>query len=207
MAPGKLDIDRLLTVASRDEMRALLRGPVRTPSLPEAQRLAAHAAALSPNLTKLRLGVVHTYTSDLLDPWFAFSGALQGFEIEPYHAAYGLNLHEALDGSGLLSHRPDITLLLLQREDIHPELSNPVTALAPAEQETLRNEALDRLSMITGTFRAVPVGQLVVTLLPASAPPSLGLYDLQVKRLARTHLTRAGMHSRPRHWKTHLPSS
>ena len=111
MTPGKLDINRLLAAATRNEMRALLRGSVRTPSLPEAQRLTAHAAALSPDPTILRLGVVHTYTSDLLDPWFAFSGALQGFEIEPYHAPYGLNLQEALEGSGLLSHRPDITLL------------------------------------------------------------------------------------------------
>lgn len=182
MRSAKLDIEQLLTLGSRDELRAQLRGPSRTLTLTQAQRLSAYAASLSPAPTELRVGIVHTYTSDLLDPWFALAGALQGFDVKTYHAPYGLGLQEAEEGSGLLAHEPDVTVLLLQREDLHPALSNPVSALDSKEQEALLADVLDRLLGIVATFRAAPVGQLLLSLLPAAAAPSLGLYDIQAER-------------------------
>ena len=84
-------------------------------SLPQAQRLAAHAASLEPGAPALRLAVVHTYTSDLLDPWLSLAGALQGLRVETYHAPYGLALQEATASSQLMAHSPDLTVFLLQR--------------------------------------------------------------------------------------------
>ena len=60
----------------------------------------------------LRIGFVHTYTSDLLDAWLVMAGAVQGAEVQAYHAPYGLALQEASPQSGLVNHKPQVTVLL-----------------------------------------------------------------------------------------------
>jgi FkbH-like protein len=174
--------DELLAIRNRAELRAAIsRSRVRL-SLPQAQRLVSHAESLGPADQCLRLGIVHTYTSDLLDPWLALAAALQGLELHTYHAAYGLNLQEAQAGSGLVTHKPDLTLLLLRREDLHADLAKPLAGRSPTYQESLRKEVLDRLSDIVGRFRAQKVGQIVLTLLPPMASPGLGIYDALSER-------------------------
>jgi FkbH-like protein len=182
MTTRKPTLESLLTASSRSELRACLRGLKWRPALAEAQRLANFAAQLDGPRPELRIGVVHTYTSELLDPWFELAGGLQGLDLKIYHAPYGLNLQEALEGSGLRAHRPDITLLLMQREDLHPALRDPVVVLDAKGQDALRTEALDRLLMVLATFREAPIGQILFSLLPSSAAPALGLYDLQSER-------------------------
>ena len=150
--------------------------------VPQAQRIAAHARTLPATRQPLRIGIVHTYTSDLLDPWFELAGALHGLDVEVYHAPYGLALQEASPGSALLRHEPHITLLMLRREDLHPEFANPVVGLDAEAQTRLRQQALARLQEIVGLFRAQKVGQIVLTLLPALAEPALGAYDAQAER-------------------------
>lgn len=148
----------------------------------QAQRLAAHARTLGDPAGELRLGIVHTYTSDLLDPWLELAGALHGLQTVTHHAPYGLALHEARPDSALVTHRPDITLLLFRREDLHPQLDAPLVGLDADAQLRLRREALARLQELVLAFRAQPLGHLVVTLLPAVAGPSMGLYDAQFER-------------------------
>ena len=133
----------------------------------------------SPHVQSLRLGIIHTYTSDLLDPWLAMAAALQGLELQTYHAPYGLTVQEAQANSGLVTHEPDLTLLLLQREDLHPDLAKPLVGFSPARREELRKEVLERLRGIVGRFRAHKVGQIVLTLLPSLLSPGLGIYDAQ----------------------------
>lgn len=179
---AKDPFDTLLQIESRAALHrevALTQaaiGPV------QAQRLIARARTLGPVAGELRLGIVHTYTSDLLDPWFELAAALQGLESKVYHAPYGLALQEAQAGSPLVAHRPDITLLMLRREDLHPALAAPIVGLEDADQDRVRTEALQRLRDVLSMFRAQAVGYLVVTLLPSLAPPSLGLYDAQHER-------------------------
>src|SRR5690348_15078870 len=59
----------LLALRTRAELRAILATTGIRVTLPQAQRLAAHADALEPAVQSLRLAIVHTYTSDLLSPW------------------------------------------------------------------------------------------------------------------------------------------
>jgi FkbH-like protein len=73
-------------------------------------------------------------------------------------------------------------LMLLRREDLHPDLARPVVALLPDEQAALSSHALDRLFTIIEAFRAQRVGHLVVTILPERAGPALGVYDPQSER-------------------------
>jgi FkbH-like protein len=173
----KVELDRLLSARHLGDLRGEMsraRGPL---TLPEVQQITAHAQALTGDARPLRIACVHTYTSDLLDPWFALAGALQGLDAQVHHAPYGLALQEASPDSALVRHAPAITLLMLRREDLHPELSRPVTALPGADRSRLRDEALANLRGWVERFRAQPVGHLVVTILPALAAPTLGHYD------------------------------
>lgn len=171
-----LQIDDRARLCREVQVAAGAMGPAQT------QRLLAHARALAPAMDALRLGVVHTYTSDLLDPWLELAAALQGLDLHTYHAPYGLALQQAQADSALVAHRPDITLLMLRREDLHPELVAPVVCLDAEAQQLLREQAAARLLEIVALFRAQPVGHLVVTLLPSLAGPALGLFDIQSDR-------------------------
>ncbi|MBS0446985.1 MAG: HAD-IIIC family phosphatase [Proteobacteria bacterium] len=173
----KAELDRLLSTPHLGDLRgemARLRGPL---SLPEAQQVTEHAKTLAGELKPLPIAIVHTYTSDLLDPWLALAGALQGLDVQPYHAPYGLALQEATPDSALVRHRPAITLLMLRREDLHPDLSRPITGLAGDAQAALRDAVLANLREWVGLFRIQPVGHLIVTVLPSLAAPTLGHYD------------------------------
>jgi FkbH-like protein len=181
MSNRQLDLEKLLAFRSRDALRQALRQTA-SPILPQIQRLTDHAAGLTPAMRELRLAVVHSYTSELLDPWLGLAGALEGLDVETYHAPYGLNLAEADAKSGLVAHRPDITLMLLRREDLHPDLARPVVGLRPDEQAKLASQAHDRFLAIVTAFRAHNIGHLVVTILPEQAGPALGVYDPQSER-------------------------
>src|SRR5437870_400253 len=158
MYKRKPELEKLLTLGARDALR-------------QAQQLSDHCAGLAPAMRDLRLGVVHSYTSDLLDPWLSLAGALEGLKVTTYHAPYGLGLEEADARSGLVAHSPDITLILLRREDLHPDLARPVVALPPDQQATLSSQALDRLFTIIAAFRAHKLGHLIVTILQEQTGP------------------------------------
>lgn len=181
MANARPAFDDLLAHTSRSALQSEL---ARWPSpltLPQAEQLRAHAIALEPAPQPLRLAVVHTYTSDLLEPWLGLQSALEGFTLHAYHAPYGLAMQEAAPGSPLVAHGPDVTLLMLRREDLHPDLSRPIVAAGAERLDALRAACVARVAEITAAFRAQPVGQIVLTLLPPLLPPSLGLHDAQAE--------------------------
>ena len=181
MSNRQLDLEKLLALGSRDALRQALRQTA-PPMLPQIQRLTDHAAGLAPAMRELRLGIVHSYTSELLDPWLCLAGALEGLDVKTHHGPYGLNLEQADARSSLVAHSADITLMLLRRGDLHPDLAGPVVALSPDKQANLSSQALDRLFPIIEAFRAQSVGLLVVTILPEQRGPALGVYDLQSER-------------------------
>jgi FkbH-like protein len=179
---GQDRFEDFLNARSRAELRGLVSRSGVKLTLPQAQRLVSHAESLERPTQCLRLGVVHTYTSDLLNPWLELAAALHGFELRTYHAPYGLSPLEAEEGSGLVAHEPDLTLLLLRREDLHPELAGPVVRFTSAQQEELGEEALERLRGLVGRFRARKTGQIVLTVLPSMLSPGLGVFDAQSER-------------------------
>ncbi len=75
--------ENLLTARSRTELRSLVAGSRMKITLPQAQQVVAHAQSLEPVVQVLRLGIVHTYTSDLLNPWLDLAAVLQGLKLEP----------------------------------------------------------------------------------------------------------------------------
>jgi FkbH-like protein len=175
-------VEPLLTSASLAELRARIATVDGALTLPQAKRLQEHARGLTGDPYELRLGIIHTYTSDLLTPWLDFAAALQGCTVDTYHAPYGLAMQEAQPGSDLLQHAPDITVFMLQREDLHPALREPVVGFPLEEQQKLLEQVVDRVIQILRQFRALNVGQLVLTLLPTLSGPALGQYDRQSER-------------------------
>ncbi len=176
MVNPKADPDALFGVESRAALLAAVAGWRQPLTLPQVRRLTEMATGFGPALQPLRLAIVHTYTSDLLDPWLAMHAALAGFDLQCHHAPHGLALQEAQPGSGLLAHRPDITLLMLRREDLHPDLAAPIVGLDAKQLDALRQACLAQVQAIVGAFRSQAVGQLQLSILPSPAAPALGIY-------------------------------
>lgn len=181
VATVKLGFDDILRCGTLGDLQLALRAWQPPLSLPQAERLRSHIRSIGTPLQSLRLSVVHTYTSDLLDPWIELQTALEGFELKTYHAPYGLALQEARHDSALVAHNPDLTLLMLRREDLHPALSRPIVALDGTQRDAVRVQSLNRLREIVSTFRAYPLGQIALSLLPSPLPVSLGQHDVQVE--------------------------
>ena len=182
MAKAKISFDDLLAIGTRAELRAIIAASRISLSLNEAQSLVARIQTFEPPAHTLRLAIAHSYTSELLDPWLLLAAALQGVDLHTYHAPYGMTVQLADENSAFVKHKPDITLLMLQREDLHPDLDKPLAGFSTAGLETLRAEILERLGNMVGKIRQHKVGQIVLTLLPAFQGPGLGLYDAQSER-------------------------
>jgi len=178
-------IDAFARANSLPELRAAVARRGGALSLAESRVATDHARRLCAEPQTLRVAIVHTYTSELLEPWLECFAALHGLALSLFHAPYGLDLQQASAESALVAHAPEITLLLLQRNDLHPGLSRPVTAYEASEREQLHAAALKQLQQVVTAFRAQSVGQLVVTLLPEPRRPTLGMYDAQAANSER----------------------
>ncbi len=170
-------LEKLLTAPNGPALNRALTQRQFVPTPPQLERLSEHLEAVDPPRKTVRLGIVHTYTSELLDPWLHFTAALNQIALNIYHAPYGVTVQEAQPGSQLVAHQPDVTLLLLRREDLHPALQMPLSCVNGKERKTLAMEILGNLSAMLEQFRRSIEGQLVLTLLPATDHPGLGLYD------------------------------
>lgn len=177
MSTQPTPIQRALGAKTRAELLDAL-GPGRPAlALPDIQRLTGHLDALGEATIPLRLAVLHTYTSDLLDPYVRFEALVQGLAPAVYHAPYGAIVQEAQPGSGLVAHKPDLTVILLRWEDLDPALSSAFAAQSPAEADALAERACGRLLQQVQAVRAAVSGHLLVTLLPVDHGPGLGDYD------------------------------
>jgi FkbH-like protein len=129
----------------------------------------------------VRLGFVHTYTSELFDPYLRFEAALQGLKAEIYHAPYGVALSETEKGSGLREHAPDLTVFFLRWEDLHPALGEGLGARISESGRGLLDEAVAALATLVSAFRKVLGGHLLVTLLPPMVGPGAGISDVNAQ--------------------------
>lgn len=150
-----------------------------TLSLQDAARVQSYATELRSSEQSLKLAFIHTYTSELLDPWLDLHCSLAGYSSHVYHAPYGLAVQEMHSESALVKFAPDVTVLLLRQSDLDPDLSTPLTSFDAENLDELMIRARDRLSQIISILRQQSVGQIVVTLLPDSFEPALGLYERQ----------------------------
>lgn len=171
-------VQRALAAGTRAELDDAL-GPGRPSlTLPEIQRLTACLETLAEVAVPLRVGILHTYTSDLLGPYIRFEALAQGLEAEIYHGPYGAVIQEANPTSGLVGHERDLTVILLRWEDLDPALR--AAAIPTAEVSNLTERATSRFLQQVQAVRATVCGHLLVTLLPVDREPTLGDYDVAV---------------------------
>lgn len=165
-APARLDMIEALSPRQPDL------------TFPDINRLRRQLESFEEEWQPVKIAVVHTYTTELLRPYWTFEALLQGFALDLYEAPYGMTLQELRPGSGLLTHQPDVTFLLLQWEDLDPRLVQPLMALPCVEREKVAEACLEHLHRLLSEFRQALPGLLVVTLLPRFFGPELGDYDV-----------------------------
>lgn len=170
-------LEKLLALQSAQDIKSQLALRSLVPSQQQAGKLRQHLASLGA-VKAVRLGIVHTYTSELLDPWLHFTAALNELSLDIYHAPYGTTVQEASRQSGLSRHAPDVTLLLLTREDLHPAFQAPAACIQTADRQEIQEQAIQSLSGLIRQFRDTVAGHIIVTVLPGQPPPGLGLYDV-----------------------------
>lgn len=170
-------IQRAIAARTRAELLDALGSGRPALALSDLQRLTAHLQTLAEATLPLRIAILHTYTSDLLDPYIRFEALVQGLEAAVYHGPYGAILQEAHPVSGLVAHEPDLTLLLLRWDDLDPALAAAFAAGPDFDPHRLTERAAGRLLQQVDAIRAVVGGHLLVTLLPVDRGPGLGDYD------------------------------
>ena len=125
----------------------------------------------------LRVGIVRTYTTELLGPYWNFEALLAGFSLDLYQAPYGSLIEEAQSGSGLCKHQPDVVFFFMQWDDLDPRLTGAVTKFSGDERKQLVRSSTTRILEIVGGFRSHLTSLFVVSFLPRIFPRELGIYD------------------------------
>ena len=148
-------------------------------SVQNAQAVTKHLRSLPGATTTFHIGVIHSYTSDLLDPWLDMHASVHGILPTIFHAPYGFNILESAANSSLAKFNPQLTLFLLQREDLHPDLSRSISAQDSESRIRIAQETVERLLHNLSLFRKSLTGELIVSIFPSRTAPALGDYDAQ----------------------------
>ena len=170
------------TADNRADLLAQL-GSRRTPlTLRDIRDMTHRLQAMSEPLPQLRMAVLHTYTTELLQPYWRFECLLQGFELEHYGAPYGALMQEGEPASGLAAANPDFVYLFMRWEDLEPRLTAPVSGLAEGERDSVVKGAAATVSTLIQRLRQVCAATFVVTLLPKMWGPEHGVYDAMTEQ-------------------------
>ncbi len=171
------DLSALQDHTDRAELAGTVRAMARPFSISEARTIGARLRELRGSAQRLRLAVLHSYTSELLDPWLHFQSALDDLDLDVYHAPYGWFRQEGEPGSGLRAHQADLCLLMMQPGDLHPALSGTAPTLGPAARREVFAAALAELRTVLEVVRSATQGLIVFSLLPGADGPAMGLFD------------------------------
>lgn len=181
MKSQRTNLEFALNVASR---RELLESPEpwwQDLSVQDARKVTRRLRELGEPCTPHRIGFIHSYTTDLLDPWLEMHGAVHGIDPKLFHAPYGFNVLQSEPDSLLSQFDPQTTLFMLRSEDLHPRLMQQSAVLDRESRDTIATEAIDSLLGIIGRFRKLLSGELVISILPSHREPVLGEYDAQAE--------------------------
>ena len=170
-------VEKALVSGTRNEMLAVLRDNREALGLTDIMQLKSHLKTLSPALEPVRIGILRTYTIEMLAPFLEYEALLDGYTCEVYQGPYGSILQELEESSGLLTHAPSATFLFMTWADLHPGMQQPVMALRKQDRGQLADAAVETCCGMLKRCRQVLGGTIVATLLPKMSPSQLGLYD------------------------------
>jgi FkbH-like protein len=147
-------------------------------SLREIRQITKYLREYPEATTPVKIAVLSTYTTELLQDHWTLQGLLHGLEFELYAADYGQVVQELHDQSGLARFRPDFTYILMQRQDIVPSLAGPLHSLSAAERDDLVGMFCAGLRELLAAARSVVSGTIVISFLPAMGVAGLGAFDV-----------------------------
>lgn len=175
----KIRLDDLLSTKSTLQFREMLAKYDSPMTTAQALSLVKHIENTDPPKSVIDFAIIHTYTSELLDPWMKLQALAEGYLANVYHAPYGIGLMEASHESNLASFNPDVTVMLFQPADLHPEFKFPITRFDKDVQDRIAGEAIETLANLISRFREVVSGLIIFSILPRMKLPDLGLFDMQ----------------------------
>jgi FkbH-like protein len=129
-------------------------------------------------LHAVRVGVLASFTAQLLAPYLKVEGASRGMAVAPWFAPYGQLEQAALDeNSALYAHRPDVVVLLTRLEDVAtPLVERFLTRSAAGIDEAIDSLRARMESLIAGV-RRYSAAAVFIANFPTPSRASAGLAD------------------------------
>jgi FkbH-like protein len=129
-------------------------------------------------LQPIRVGVLASYTAQLLAPYLKVEGAARGLAMAPWFAPYGQLEQAALDkNSPLYAHRPEIIVLLTRLEDVAAPLAIRFLTRTAAEIDEAIDSLKARLESLIAGVRRVSQAAVFIANFPQPSRKSAGLAD------------------------------
>jgi FkbH-like protein len=129
-------------------------------------------------LKGLRLGVISSFTFDMLVRPLQVCGYCSGVRLDVYNAPYGQYMQELVNPqSGLHQYRPEVVLVAVRLQDVCPELYDRFSALSADDVMAITSRWQADLESALGTFRKLSAARILCTNYDLPAYPSLGLAD------------------------------
>jgi FkbH-like protein len=170
------------SAGSRTDVLAAL-GSRRTPlTLSQIRAVTRQLRSSDEPTLPLRAAVLHTYTTELLQPYWQFEALLQGFDLQLYEAPYGMLYQQAEPTSELAASDPALVYVFMSWEDLDPRLRRPVSGLRESEEDDIVTGAVAMVGGLLRKLRQLCTATLVVTLLPRLWGPELGAYTAMAPR-------------------------
>ncbi|HXI10349.1 MAG TPA: HAD-IIIC family phosphatase [Thermodesulfobacteriota bacterium] len=127
----------------------------------------------------LRIAVLRSYTSEMIEPVLRLRLLLEGYSPEFLFGDYNKYVQEILDpGSALYAFRPDMVLLLTRLEDLMPEFTEDFASKPASEWESRIRESVRQISSLAETLEKRVPAQIIIQNLTLNRP-YWGGYDAQ----------------------------
>jgi len=143
---------------------------------------ARELAKLAPGeLELVRVGVLSTFTVDLVKPYMAVEGARRGFAIDVHFAPFGQLEQQVLEPTGsLYAWQPHVIVVAARVDDLSPALVDRYVSLSSDEVANLVQAYVQRVGRIAEAIRANSSADILVWNQPAPAMLAAGLADVSL---------------------------
>ncbi|MEI8340878.1 MAG: hypothetical protein WCH43_04985, partial [Verrucomicrobiota bacterium] len=129
-------------------------------------------------LQPMRVGVLASYTAQLLAPYLKVEGAARGLAVKPWFAPYGQLEQAVLDEkSPLYAHQPDVIVLLIRLEDVAAPLMEGFLTQTESGMDEVLESLRVRLESLVSSLRRQSRAAVFISNFPAPRRKSAGLAD------------------------------
>lgn len=129
-----------------------------------------------------RVGVVSTFTFELVRPYLTVEGAKRGVAVSLTCAPFGQLEQQVLDASSeLLSSKPSVVVMAIRLEDLDPSLADGFGSLSAADVDAKVAAHVARVANLVERLRVHSSAQIVVWNQAPLARVSAGLADAQLE--------------------------